>query len=162
MSNLQVSAARSSFVDPCESIHIDAMDTGAQTDSNMCVDQGVTCINPTVTGEHLKFLYPTLYKRKGQPDTIIIGTLDDMILDSNQTKYLMLRESIRSRAKATIKHASWHHTSKKNAQVDSSAFKPSKPNRPRSDSDYSSPQKEKKKKNKIKFKKSVSPKKSPS
>ena len=91
MSKLQVSAERSSFVDPCESIDIDnAMNTGAQTNSNMRVDQGVTCINLTITGEYLKFLYPTLNTRIGQPDTIVIGTLDDMILDSNQTKYLML------------------------------------------------------------------------
>ena len=83
MSNLQVSAARSSFVDPCESIHIDAMNTGAQNYFNMRVDQGVglTCINLTVTGEYLKFLFPNLSTtRKSQPHTIIIGTLDDMIL----------------------------------------------------------------------------------
>ena len=105
--------------------------------------------------DDLKIVYPSLNTHTGQADNII-GTLDDMILD-NQPKYLMLRESIRSRAKATIKHASWHHTSKKNAQVDSSAFKPSKPNRPRSDSDYSSPQKEKKRKKKIKEKLNCQP-----
>jgi len=116
MSNLQVSAARSSFVDPCESIHIDAMDTGAQADSNMCVDQGLglTCINLNVTGEYLKFLFPNLCTTgKSQPHTRIIGTLDDMIVDSHPSKYLMLRESIRSREKANIKHASCHYTSKK-------------------------------------------------
>ena len=82
----------------------------------MHVDQGVglTCINLTVTGEYLKFLFPNLCTtRKSQPHTLIIGTLDNMIIDSRQTKYLMLRESIRSRATATIEHASWHHTSKK-------------------------------------------------
>ena len=70
------------------------MNTGAQTDSNMRVDQGVglTCINLTVTGEYLKFLFPNLCTtRKSQPHTLIIGTLDDMIVDSHQTKYLMLR-----------------------------------------------------------------------
>ena len=65
MSKLQVSAARTSYVDPCESIDIDnAMNTGAQTDKNMCVDQGVTFLKPTVTGEHLRFLYPSLYDAK--------------------------------------------------------------------------------------------------
>ena len=110
MSKLQVSAARTSYVDPCESIDIDnAMNTGAQTDKNMCVDQGVTCLNPTVTGEHLRFLYPSLYQRNAQADNII-GTLDDIIID-NQPKYLMLRESVRSRAKTTIEFESCQHPS---------------------------------------------------
>ena len=116
MSKLQVSAARTSYVDPCESIHIDnAINTGVQTDKNNCVDQGVTCLNPTVTGEHLRFLYPSLYARKAQADNII-GTLDDIIID-NQPKYLMLRESVRSRARATIEYESWHHPSKKQPKV---------------------------------------------
>ena len=55
--------------------------------------------------------HPSLYERKAQADNII-GTLDDIIID-NQPKYLMLRESVRSRAKATIEFESWQHPSEK-------------------------------------------------
>ena len=115
------------FDDLCESINIDNLintgmqtdslmvNTGMQTDSRLCVDQGVSCSNSTVTEEHLKFVYPSFYTHTGQADNII-GTMDDIILD-NQPRYVMLRESIRCRAAATIEYASWHHTVKKNAQV---------------------------------------------
>ena len=83
-----------------------------QTDSRLCVDQGVSCSNSIVTEEHLKFVYPSFYTHTGQADNII-GTMDDIILD-NQPRYVMLRESIRCRAAATIEYyVSWHHTAKK-------------------------------------------------
>ena len=59
--------------------------------------------------------HPSFYERKAQADNII-GTLDDIIID-NQPKYLMLRESVRSRAKATIEFESWQHPSKKQPKV---------------------------------------------
>ena len=91
------------------------VNTGMQTESNLCVGQRVvSCSNFTVSEEHLKIVYPFLNTTNtGQADSNIIGTLDDIIVD-NQPRYLMLRESIRCRAASTIEYyVSWHHTAKK-------------------------------------------------
>ena len=54
----------------------------------------------------------------GQADSNIIGTLDDIIVDNQPSRYFMLRQSIRCRAANTIEYyVSWHPIAKQNDQV---------------------------------------------
>ena len=95
------------------------VNTGMQTDSSLCVGQGVSCSNYIVSEEHLKIVYPFLnITNTGQPDSNIIGTLDDIIVDNQPSRYFMLRQSIRCRAANTIDYyLSWHPIAKQNDQV---------------------------------------------
>ena len=96
------------------------VNTGMQTESNLCVGQRVvSCPNFTVSEEHLKNVYPFLNTTNtGQADSNIIGTLDDIIVDNQPSRYFMLRQSIRCRAANTIEYyVSWHPIAKQNDQV---------------------------------------------
>ena len=95
------------------------VNTGMQTDSNLCVGQRVSCSNFTVSEEHLKIVYPFLNTTNtGQADSNIIGTLDDIIVDNQPSRYFMLRQSIRCRATNYIDdYLSWHPIAKQNDQV---------------------------------------------
>ena len=91
------------------------VNTGMQTESNLCVGQRVvSCPNFTVSEEHLNIIYPFLNTTNtGQADSNIIGTLDDIIVDNQPSRYFMLRQSIRCRAANTIEYyVSWYPTAK--------------------------------------------------